>query len=532
TSVTVPGIRFVVDTGVARIARWSGKNRVLRLPVEPVSQASANQRKGRCGRVGPGICIRLYSESDFDAREPFTPPELLRTNLAAVILQMKSLALGDVQDFPFLDAPSPRLVAEGLDTLTELGAVDRHHALTPLGRAMARLPVDPRIARMVLAAAELACLPDALVVAAALSTQDPRERPATEQTKADLAHHAFRDAESDFASCLKLWRAWRSQAAELGSSALKRWARASFLSHVRLREWTELVDQLTRLTAERLGKPVPPLGEQSNIAAVHRAVLSGFPSHIAQRTEEGDFLMPGGGRFQAFPGSVLARRNPTWVVAAEIVDTGRRWGRMLARVQGDWIEAVAPHLVQRTRSEPHWVRAHGQVAAWERLSYGCLTLVPRRRVPYGPVAPVESRNIFIQAALVDGDCELDAPFVRHNAALLRRIETLEAKRRERGLLVESEERLAFFESRVPANVHSLPAFKRWRHDAERRKPQILYMSEADVLAHEPDADMAARFPDALQAVGGSVPLRYAHTPGSAHDGVTMQVAIHALHTLD
>ncbi len=532
TSVTVPGIRFAVDTGLARISRWSGKNRVLRLPVEPVSQASADQRKGRCGRVGPGVCIRLYSQQDFESREPFTPPELLRTNLASVILQMKSLGLGEVADFPFLDTPSPRLVTEGLETLTELGAVDKHAALTPLGRAMSRLPVDPRIARMILAAADLNCLTEALVVGAYLSIQDPRERPADKQSAADMAHLAFRDVESDFASCLKLWRAWKCESAERGSSALRRWSKANYLSHARMREWTELTDQLQRLVAERLGRAVPPLNEQSNLGALHRAILAGFPSQLAQRTDQGDYLLPSGGRFQLLPGSVLARRSGGWVVCAEIVDTGRRWGRMAARVQADWIETLAPHLVQRTRSEPHWVRATGQVAAWERLSYGQLTLIPRRRVPYGPVAPIEARNIFIQSALVEGDCALEEPFTRHNAALQARIEALEAKRREHGLLAEGEARFRFFDERVPAEVHSLPAFQRWRKHAERRTRELLFMQSHHLMQHEPDADTAHRFPDSLELASGAAPLHYQHEPGTEHDGVTLHVPLHALHSVD
>lgn len=560
TSVTVPRVRFVVDAGVARMARWSGRSRVLRLPLEPVSRASADQRKGRCGRVGPGLCIRLYSEENYRAREEFTPPEILRTDLAGVILQMMTLGLGDVEDFPFLDPPSPRHVAEGMETLVELGAVDRHNALTPLGRAMSRLPVDPRIGRIVLAASDLGCLAEALVVAGALSTQDPRERPAADPSRADLAHMAFRDPESDFGSCLKLWRAWQAQSAELGPSALRRWARTHSLSHVRLREWTELVEQLHRMVGERTGRKVPPLPEESNLGALHRAVLAGFPSQIAQRTEDGEYLLPGGGRFRAFPGSVLARRNAQWVVSADIVDTGRRWGRMLARVQGDWLEGLAPHLLQRTRSEPHWVRATGQVAAWERLSFGRLTLVPRRRVAYGPAAPEEARTIFIQCALVEGDCTLDAPFVRQNANLLRRVAEAEAKRREHGLLVESEALFAFFDARVPAHVHSLPGFERWRREAEQRDPTLLFMTERDVLRRDLDPDFAARFPDVLAVAtpslgspgggapggealigsaagdtsgsGDALPLRYEHAPGGERDGVTVSVPLHALHSLD
>jgi ATP-dependent helicase HrpA len=526
TSITVPGIRFVVDSGVARIARWSGRTRVLRLPVEPISRASAAQRAGRCGRVGPGICIRTWSEADHAAREEFTPPELLRTDLASVVLRMKALGLGDIARFPFIDAPSPRAVAEGVETLIELGALDRAGALTALGRRLSALPVDPRLARMVLAGADEGALAECVVLAAALSVQDPRERPAAQAGLADLAHAALRDPESDFLSWLRLWRRWRTESAERGSSALRRWCREHFLSHQRLREWTELHDQLRGMLEERLGIRVPPLAESSDGARVHRAALAAFASQLGQRTEDGDYRTASGARFAAFPGSALARRTPNWVVAAEVVETSRRFGRTLARVQGDWLERVAPHLVRRVLSEPHWVRATGQVAAWERVHFGELTLVPRRSVPYGPVDPVASRDIMIQAALVDADCDLDAPFIRHNRALRERIESMEAKRRERGLLVDPQAVFAFFDARIPAAVHSLPAFERWRREAERRDPRILFMGEGDLLREAPDPSIAARFPDRIEAgEGATADLRYALEPGTAADGVHARLAL-------
>jgi ATP-dependent helicase HrpA len=386
----------------------------LRLPVEPIARASADQRKGRCGRVGPGVCIRLYSEEDFLAREPFTAPELLRTNLANVILQMKALGLGEIAQFPFLETPSPRLVAEGLETLAELGAVDRRGNLTALGKRMTTLPVDPRLARTVLAAIDEGALAEGLVIAAALSIQDPRERPAGQGGAADFAQLIFRDQESDFLSLLKLWRRWRSESAALGSSALRRWCREHFISHQRMREWSELHEQLRSMVSERLGTRAAPLADQCDANRIHRAMLAGFVSQLGFRGEDGEYRTATGGRFAIFPGSTLARRTPNWVVAAEIVETSRRFGRTLARVQGDWVERIAPHLVERIRSEPHWVRATGQVAAWERVQFGELTIVPRRRVPWGPVQPEDARNIFIQCALVDGDCELDAPFIKHS----------------------------------------------------------------------------------------------------------------------
>jgi len=533
TSVTVPGVRFVVDVGLARISRWSGRSRVLRLPIEPVSRASAQQRTGRCGRTGPGICVRTYSEESFESRDAFTPPELVRSNLASVILQMKALGLGEIDRFPFIDPPGPRAVAEGLETLVELGAIDARGALTPDGRKMSAMGVDPRLARLVLAGIREGALAEAAVLAAALSIQDPRERPAAQSGLADLAHAAFQDPESDFMSILRLWRRWRAESAALGSSALRRWCRTHFLSHQRLREWTELHEQLRSMLAERLRVRVPPLADASDPARIHRALLAAFVSQVGFRGEDGEYRTAGGTRFAAFPGSVLARRSPAWVVAAEVVETSRRFGRVLAKVQGDWVERVAPHVVRRIRSEPHWVRSTGQVAIWERVQYGELTVVARRRAPYGPLDPAGARDIFVQSALVDGDSDLDAPFVAHNRALRERVEAMEAKRRERGLLVDGEARFAFFDARVPEDVHSLPAFERWRRRAEATDPTILFMQASDLLASEPDPGLAERYPDqALLGAGAVADLRYRWEPGSAADGVHARIGLEEVWSVD
>ncbi len=533
TSVTVPGIRFVVDVGLARLSRWSGRSRVLRLPIEPVSRASAQQRAGRCGRTGPGICVRTYSEESFEARDAFTPPELVRSNLASVILQMKALGLGQIDRFPFIDPPGPRAIAEGMETLVELGAIDGRGALTPDGRRMAAMGVDPRLARLVLAGQQEGALAEATVLAAALSIQDPRERPAAHAGIADLAHAAFQDPEGDFLSILKLWRRWRAESAALGSSALRRWCRTHFLSHQRLREWSELHEQLRSMLVERMRVRVPPLPDTSDPARVHRAVLAAFVSQVGFRGEDGEYRTANGTRFVAFPGSVLARRAPAWLVAAEVVETSRRFGRVLAKVQGDWVERVAPHVVRRIRSEPHWVRSTGQVAIWERVQFGELTVVARRRVPYGPLDPEGARNIFIQSALVDGDCDLDAPFVSHNHALRERVEVMEAKRRERGLLVDGEARFAFFDARVPEDIHSMPAFERWRRRAEATEPTVLFMQASDILAGDPDPDLAERYPDrALLGAGAQAELRYRWEPGSTADGVHARLGIEDLWSVD
>jgi ATP-dependent helicase HrpA len=558
TSVTVPRVRAVVDSGLARVKRFSARSRIQRLPVEPISQASATQRAGRCGRIGPGLCIRLYDELSLSRRPEWPEPEIRRTNLASVLLQMESLALGAPESFPFIDAPSPRAIEEGRSTLMELGAFDAQRRLTAAGRQMARLPIDPRLARMVLEASREGCLDDALVIAAALSVQDPRERPSGQEQLADAAHARWRQADGDVAGLLRLWRAWRETRESAGSSAQRRWCRESFLSHRRMREWSDVHAQLDRLVQDRMPEPrrapgsprarvpgadapqrtpsgtaqrVAPAVEPANLDALHRCVLAGFLFQVAERTRAGEYLAAGGARFRIHPSSALAKSLPRWIVVAEIVETTRRWGRLAARVRPAWIERVAPHAVHRITSEPHWVRATGQVAAWQRVTLGALTVMPRQQVPYGPLDPVGARDIFIQSALVDGLVPRDRPpFMVDNDALRESIERLE-RRERRPLLADAEARTAFYDARVPDHVHSWPSLMRWLSRAEGENPSVLRMAEQDLL-RDPVAAADDGLPDALDTGALVAPVRYEHAPGHDADGATVKVPLAALAGLD
>jgi ATP-dependent helicase HrpA len=531
TSLTVPGIDAVVDGGLARISRFSVKAGVQRLPIEPIARSNAEQRKGRAGRTAPGLCIRLYSEADFLARPAFTPPEIRRTNLASVILAMLGAGLGRPETFPFLDPPSPGLVAAGYRTLFMLGAVDARNELTPLGQRLARLPVDPRIGRIALAGLDERCPEEALVIAAALSVQDPRERPADRAGAADLAHAAFRDPDSDFLGWIRLWKAWREASASSGSSALRRWCRERFLSAGRLREWSEVHRQLRTLVHERILPIDSRLADAPDEAAVHRAVLAGLVGNVARRGGKGEWRTAAGVEVFLHPSSTLVRRNPTWIVAAEIVETSRRFARTVGRIQPDWIERIAPQLCERRVSEPHWVEATGQVAAWERVAFGGLTLIPRRRVPYGPRDPEGSRNIFLHA-LVVGRVRTDGAFLAHNRGLRERIERLEERRRRRGLLVDDEARFAFYERTVPPGIHSGPSFERWRREAEAANPGILRMGLADLLRPGAELPDESLLPDRIGQGGASLELVYRHEPGTARDGIAVRVPAAAAAWLD
>ena len=531
TSLTVPRIRFVVDGGTARMARYSGRSRVQRLLVEPISQASAAQRAGRCGRLGPGICIRLWDEASHAERPEFTAPEILRADLAGVALRMRAFGLGPPEDFPFLDHPSPRLWQDAHETLVEIGAVDRRGEITPLGRRMAELPVDPRAARMILASIDGRCLEEVLVIAAALSVQDPRERPSADASAADMAHAAFRHPDSDFMGFLSLWRAWCDAQATMGSGALRRWCRERYLSRRRLREWSEIHAQLRRLVQERAGRVEPRLADEPDAVAIHRALLAGLAAHVGRRDDDGLYRGPSGPPFGIHPSSTLARKQPTWIVAAEIVDTGRRLARTVARIQGDWLERVAPHLLQRTHSEPHWLVEAGQAAAWEKVMWGQLVIVPRRRVPYAPIDPAGARDLLIHAALVEEQLRGDPPFLAHNRALRERIEALERKRRRSGLLAGIESRYRFYDARIPPECVNVPSFERWRRAAEARDPRCLFMEERHLLAEGADPGQA-ELPNLLPTPAGDLSLGYHHEPGAERDGITTQVPLEALERLD
>ncbi len=529
TSLTVPGIRYVVDAGYVRISRYSHRSKVQRLPVERVSKASAEQRKGRCGRVAEGVCIRLYDEADYAARADYTEPEILRTNLASVILQMKILDFGGIEAFPFLDPPDPRLVKDGYRLLEELGAVDRERRVTRLGRQLARLPVDPRIARMIYAAAHTACLREVLVIAAALSIQDPRERPIDKQQLADQAHALHRDEQSDFLGFFKLWSFLEEHRRHLSKRKFRELCETHFLSPNRILEWHDIHQQL-RAELHEMG-----LRENETEAGydeIHRAMLSGLLSHVGcrQQGKDRDFLGARGSRFFVFPGSGLFAKPPKWAMAAELVETTKLYARTVARIEPEWIEAAAGHLVKRSYSEPHWEKARGQVAGYEKVTLFGLTIVPRRKINFGPIDPAQSREIFIRSALVDGDFQTRAPFWRHNQELIAYLHDLEAKSRRRDLLVDEEAIYGWYAARIPEGVYCTPDFEHWLREATRERPKLLHMRMEDLL-RQPLQGSDADFPDHLDVGGMRLPLKYRFAPGEPDDGVTVVVPVAVLNQL-
>jgi len=530
TSLTVPGIRYVVDTGLARVKRYSYRNKVEQLRVENVSQASAKQRAGRCGRVASGVCVRLYAEDEFARRPAFTDPEVLRSSLASVILRMKSLGLSAVEDFPFIDPPAPRAIQDGYALLAELGAVDDENELTETGRQLAKVPVDPRIGRMVLAAKGENALREALVIGAALSVQDPRERPAERAGAADEAQKRFDDEKSDFLSWLKLWKFFE-ESLQSGKSNRKvhQACREHFLSHQRMREWRDIHGQLRELVAE-LGWRVSET--PATYAQIHRALLAGLLGNVGMKTEEGNFLGARGIRFWVHPGSGVGKKAGRWIMAAEIAETTRLYARCVATIEAEWIEAVGAHLVRRHRYEPHWERKPAHVAAFERGTLYGLPLYVNRRVHYGPMDPVESRKIFIRQALVGGDYETRAPFFAHNRRLVREIEQLEHKSRRPDVLVDDELIYAFYDSLVPEGVHNGADFERWRRDAESVNPKLLFLKREDLMRHEAAGITTDQFPHQLEMAGRGFALEYHHEPGSPRDGVTLTVPLLALNQVD
>ncbi|MBT8486683.1 MAG: ATP-dependent RNA helicase HrpA [Phycisphaerae bacterium] len=528
TSLTVPGIRGVVDPGLARISRYRARTRVQQLPIEPISQASARQRSGRCGRVGPGVCIRLYSEKELEEREPFTAPEIQRTNLASVILQMKTLGLGEVRRFPFLDPPRRAAIRDGEQTLRELGATDADDRLTPLGRDLARLPIDPRIGRMVLAARGEACVTEVLVIAAALSIPDPRLRPLEHRDAADAAHRIFADPLSDFLSYLAIWRFFHETKRHATWSKVREACRASFLSFVRMREWIDVHGQLKRLTTET---GVKLNRDPADPDAIHRALLAGLLRNIGVRGDGAGFTGAAGQRFSIFPGSALFAKPPRWVMAAEIVETTRRYARGVARIQPGWIERVGAHLVDRSYANPRWDPRSGQGMIFEKVSLYGLEIIAKRRVPLARVDRVAARAMFIQRGLVEGGVAPEAPFQIHNRRLRERVRLIEAKRRQRDVIVEIGRLEAFYDTRLPERVTSSRTFHAWRRKAERTDPERLFMTEGDLLRPgAPGADPAG-FPDTLSIGDARYPLTYSFDPAGVADGVTVTVPLAALPTL-
>ncbi|EMP55536.1 RNA helicase, ATP-dependent DEAH box, HrpA type [Marinobacter santoriniensis NKSG1] len=525
TSLTVPGIRYVIDTGVARISRYSVRSKIQRLPIEPISQASANQRAGRCGRVAPGICFRLYDETDFLNRPEFTDPEILRTNLASVILQMATLGLGEIRHFPFLEAPDRRQVNDGYKLLEELSAVDDRRRLTRLGRTMSRLPLDPRLARMLVTSGELGSLSETLIVIAGLSIQDPRERPQDKQQAADQAHAAFNDKESDFATLLNIWNWYEEQRQDLSQNQLKKLCQKNFLSYMRMREWRDIHRQLTLICREQ---KLAFNREPASYDPIHKAILAGLLGQVAVKVEKKEYLATRNRKVLVFPGSKVAKTAPKWIVAAEIVETSRVFARMVAAIQPEWIEPLAGHVVKHHYFEPHWEQKRAQVMGYEKVTLYGLDVVPKRRVAYTKVDPAECRNLFIRRALVEGDFRSKAPFIARNRAMLDTVENLEKKTRRRDLLVDDEVLFAFYDERLPEDIVSGRHFESWWKGLSADELRNLELTESDVLQRPIDEQADALYPDYLEWDGVKYPLSYEFEPTSERDGVTMQVPIMAL----
>ncbi|MDP9376504.1 MAG: ATP-dependent RNA helicase HrpA [Actinomycetota bacterium] len=529
TSLTVPGIRYVIDTGTARISRYSARLKVQRLPIEKISQASADQRKGRCGRTSAGICIRLYSEEDFATRSRYTDPEILRTSLASVILQMAALRLGDIEQFPFLDPPDARQIRDGLTLLHELsaladGAAGAERRLTPLGRRLAQLPVDPRFARMVLEADRLGCASEVIVIAAGLSIQDPRERPTERQQAADAMHARFADPSSDFLGYLNLWRYLTEQQEELGSNQFRRRCRQEFIHFLRVREWQDLVGQLRR-SAREVG--IKLNAGEAEPRAVHTALLSGLLSHVGLRdVQRREYAGARGARFAIFPGSTLVKRQPEWAMVAELVETSRLWGRTAARIDPKWVEPLAGHLVKRSYDEPHWERKRASVVASERVTLYGLPIVAGRKVPYGAINPELSRQEFIQRALVEGDWDTRHAFVRENRRLLDEIEELEQRVRRRDIRVDDAVLFDFYDARIPVETVSGAHFDSWWKKRRRRDPDLLTFTRELLVNPEVTGDVdAAAWPQAWRQGDLELALSYRFEPGSEDDGVTVHVPL-------
>jgi len=528
SSLTVPGIHFVVDPGTARISRFSSASQVQRLPVEPVSQASANQRAGRCGRIAPGICVRLYSEADFQQRDQYTVPEILRTNLASVLLQMKSLRLGRIEDFPFLDPPSPAAIRSGLKILFELNAVDDKEELTAYGKAMSRLPADPRIGRMILAAEDEQCLEEMLIIAAALEQRDPRERPIDKQQAADTAHAPFKDERSDFLSLLKLWDFYEGLEQKLSHSKLRKACQQNFLSYNRMREWKDLHRQLRDIAKDHGFIPTPRRNDE---AAIHRAILTGTLANIAQRGETHEYTGSGGQKLFLWPGSSAFQSKPKWVIGSELVETTRRFLRIVGPIQPQWVERAAAHLVKRTYSEPHWSSKQAAAMAFEKVTLFGLVIVPRRECRYGQIDPAKSRELFIQHGLVEGDFQTPGEFFKHNSQLKSELEDWQAKLRQGMLFLGEEAEFDFYDQRLPPDIVDGPRFEQWRKQIELQHPRLLFLSRGDLIQDAETAPRAAAFPDELRIGTMQLPVEYHLEPGSDEDGVTLIVPPEGLNQL-
>lgn len=534
TSLTVPGIKYVIDPGTARISRYSFRTKVQRLPIEPVSQASANQRKGRCGRVSDGICIRLFSEQDFLSRPAFTDPEILRTNLASVILQMTSLGLGDIAAFPFVEAPDNRNIQDGVRLLEELGAIktaeNGHYQLTPQGRQLAQLPIDPRLARMVLEAQKSGSVREMMIITSALSIQDPRERPMDKQQASDEKHRRFADKDSDFMAFVNLWDYLKEQQKENSSSQFRRLCRNDFLNYLRVREWQDIYTQLRQVVKE-LGLPVNSV--PSDYRSVHTALLSGLLSHIGQKdADKQEFTGARNARFSIFPGSGLFKKPPKWTMVAELVETSRLWGRIAARIEPEWIEPMAQHLVKHHYSEPHWSKSQGAVMASEKVTLFGLPIVAARPVNYSTIDPLLCRELFIRHALVEGDWQTRHPFFAANLKLRAEVEELEHKSRRRDILVDDETLFSFYDQRIPSDVVSGRHFDQWWKTAGKQNPELLNFEKEMLIKDGANKVSALDYPNYWYQGNLKLRLTYQFEPGTDADGVTVHIPLPILNQVE
>ena len=545
TSLTVPGIKYVIDPGTARISRYSYRTKVQRLPIEPISQASANQRAGRCGRVSSGVCIRLYSEEDYLNRPEFTDPEILRTNLATVILQMLSLDLGEIADFPFVQPPDNRNINDGVRLLEELAAIDANASkvtLTQTGRALAKFPIDPRLAKMILTAVDLGCIEQIFIIVSALSIQDPRERPHEKQQAADEKHGRFKNKHSDFVSLLKLWAYVEEQQKQLTNNQFRRLCQKEFLSYVRIREWQDIFSQLShslrelkipmsRITVD-LSEEAEKNASDSSVDIVHQAILSGLLSHLGQQDENREYKGARGSKFFIFPGSALAKKSPKWLMAAELVETSRLFARMAAKIDPLWIEPLAEHLVKRNYSEPHWEKKQGAVMAFEQVSLYGLIVVSKRKVNFNKIEPDTCREIFIREALVNGDSTIKETFLKENRKLVDEVEALEQKARRKDFLIEEQQLVDFYTEKLPESVICQRSFLAWWKKQKQNDAKLLNFTKAFLLKETAVKLSANEYPETWQQGSLTLPLSYHFSPGDDDDGISVLIPVGILNQIE
>lgn len=529
TSLTVPGIRSVIDTGHARISRYSHRSKIQRLPIEKISQASANQRAGRCGRVAEGICIRLYSEQDYLARPEFTEPEILRTNLSSVILQMTSLKLGDIEDFPFLEPPEDKMIRDGKNSLQEVNALDKAGKLTATGRQLAKIPTDPKLARMLLAANKLNCLAEVAIIVSALSIQDPREKPADKMHQADSKHAEFKIDDSDFLTILNIWNVFETQKKQLSNNRLRKYCKAQFLSYIRMREWFDIHAQIMQVIKGELKFKFNT--SDAGYEAIHCALLPGLLSNIGFRHEQYQYLGARNLKFFIFPGSGQHKAKPKWIMAAEQVETSKVYARTVAKIEPEWIEQCAQHLVKSSYYEPHWEKKAGRSAIYERILLYGLTLQPKRKIPYERVDPKAAREIFIRCGLVAQDYHSNAPFFKANKELLEEVGYIQHKGRRVDLIEDEEWLYQFYHHKLPEEVVNGITLDKWRKQVERDTPKILFLTKDDLTREEDEYVSDWDYPDHKQVGNLSIALQYRFEPGHDEDGVTAIIPVHQLNQI-